>query len=409
MAKSRNIDIVKVPKQRPTRNKAPSLDIRPPKPIDKKSQAKPQTKKYKKVPRKQRAGISEVLVSAWQGVFSADIFQMSFVRNLFSLRVIFFAALPIAVYQLRYVFVLKPDELLDGLRGFLAVENTTNILVFGLTVVTLAVLSWLADTLITPSIIRFRFSRLDNRSISMGRSIREASSEVLHNVAQKTVKLLVLLTLLAFVIGAGYASYVLGYGSISEQTSFIIGFGSLFGVILVYYFALRFWLQVISSVGGTAEHSRVGLGFKQLFYHPLISFGYGIIWIVALSIVVCASLAVTALVIYWLDNTDSVSLHILILAGSTTLICVLWSVWTAWQNGYWTKMIHSRSRTIPLVMSQSDELKYWHFLVLIIVVLLVISSYVVFAFVFSDQIYKAIGSLKSALPETFKLNLPKPQ
>lgn len=416
MATLRNIDINRVPKKRPTQPEVLSLDMHKKRkrnlgvsPAMRQKAPRVSPKKVREVSYRQHSGFFEVQAFAWRSVASADIFQMSFIRNLFSLRVLFFATLPIMVYQLRYTLVLRPDELLGHIRSMLAVESTTNILVLGLVIVTAALISWLADTLITPSIIRFQFSQLDNRNTTMGQSVREASSEVLHVIGQKIVRVFIFSAIFLVGLVASRAVYILGYGSLNQQIGLLTIMAGLFGIIAVFYFALRFWLQVITAVGGTAERSRIGLGFRQLFYHPLMSFGYGIFWIASLFIAILVSFALILLVIYGLDNTSSVALHIFILAGSATLLCIIWSIWTTWQSGYWTKMIHSRSRAIPLVLSQLDELKYWHFLVLIILVLAVMVLYIVLAFIFSEQIYALLRSFEATLPDTFKLNLPKPQ
>lgn len=441
MSKQRNIDIKRVPKQPPAtvkdgrtglalrprlkdvtspppQRRRPSVGLTtskntPPTRSNNKPESvtpvvAPKPKKIKKVPRRQRAGFYEILVSAGKATMSADIFQIAFIRNLFSLRVVFFAILPIIIYQLRYILVLKPDELLEYLRGFVVADNTSNLLIFGFVIISYILISWMADTLVAPSIVRYRYGQLDHRRVSMVRSVREAASEVMHNVGQKLAKQLVWIGMTIAWVALSYVVYVLGYGSLNQQIYLLIISAGLFAITMVFYFALRYWLQVITAVGGTAEYSRIGLGFRQLFYHPLASIGYGFYWLLALAVIITINLALSALVLYGLENTESISLHIIYLSGSTTLFCIIWSAWTAWQYGFWTKIVHSRSRTIPLVLSRLDELKYWHFLVLIIIVLAVLSIYIVLALIFSNEIYSALGSIGQFLPESFKLNLPKP-
>lgn len=415
MANPRNIDIKKVPKVKATSRANPGLDIKPKrtKPTTKATPAPNPTSKESEQQSKRtgvhRVGYFAIQASAWRAVVSADIFQFSFVRNLFSLRVLFFAILPVLIYQLRYILVLKPDELLSGAKNSLGAENTSIIIALGLAILTLAIVSWLADTLITPAILRFRYQQLDRRRATIARSLRESSSVVLYNAWQKAVKFMVFLVILLSLFISIYVSYVLGYGSLQQQVVFssIVGFITL--IFLCLYFALRFWLQTITAVGGIGERNSIGLAFRQLFRHPLTSFGYSLSWVMSLIIAIGLSCLIAAVVVYGLDNTDLVSLHIIILAGATTLICILWSVWTAWQNGYWAKLVHSHSRELRLVVSQEDQLQYWHFLILIIVVLFVVTTYIVLAYLFADQLSSALRSLSSALPHTFELNLPKPQ
>jgi hypothetical protein len=187
----------------------------------------------------------------------------------------------------------------------------------------------------------------------------------------------------------------------------IVGFVVL--LLLCMYFALRFWMQTITAVGGVGEYSGISLAFRQLFRHPLTSFGYGLNWVVSLVITITLNILIVMTVVYGLDNTNLVTLHIIYLAAGTTFICVLWSVWTAWQNGYWSKLIHSRSRELGLVMSHQEQLQYWHFLILIIIVLFVIIVYIVLTYLFADQLISALRSVSSKLPHTFEINLPKPQ
>ena len=120
MASPRNIDIRRIPKKQATRSANPGLDIkrktldkpRDPRSTNKKNSTKEHVNK--KSIHVVRGGYFTVLASAFRSIAVADIFQFAFVRNLFSLRVLLFATLPIFVYQLRYIFVLKPDELLEG-------------------------------------------------------------------------------------------------------------------------------------------------------------------------------------------------------------------------------------------------------------------------------------------------------
>lgn len=415
MASPRNIDIRRIPKKQATRSANPGLDIkrktvdkpRDPRSTNKKNSTKEHVNK--KSIHVVRGGYFTVLASAFRSIAVADIFQFAFVRNLFSLRVLFFATLPIFVYQLRYIFVLKPDELLEGAKSGLGGESTSAIIAVGLAILTLIVISWLADSLITPAIIRYRYQQLDHRYVQISRTLRESSSVVLHNVWQKAVKAMVFILLVIILLIATYVAYVLSYGSTQQQVIFYGVIVIISALLFILYFSLRFWLQTITAIGDMGDQGTISLAFRQIVRHPLVSLGYSLSWIIGLLFVIGLSLALVALVIYGLDNTSVVSVHIILLASSTTLICILWSAWTAWQDGYWTKLVHSRSHEMRLVMSHEDQLGYWHFLVLVIAILFIIGLYVIVAFVFSDQINALLQNIGSRLPNSFELNLPKPQ
>ena len=362
---------------------------------------------HQSVPR--RMGYWKLIGKSWRAVFDSNIFQLSLLRNLLSLRAVLFIALPAIFFQIRYMLVLNPDQILAKLKNYVSPQNTTTlILIIGL-VLGLVLVSFIADSIISPALIRYYYQRLGVRKPKMSQAIRDAMSLSFAGVAQRFFKAMVLLANLLVTSVILYAAYIFGYGSIDLQIIYLVLAGLLIIIQYSIYFYFKYWLQAGIAVGYTQGRSKVAMAIKQTLAHPLAALGYGFNWLKSVVVIIIVCLAIDWAAVYLVDSSNIIWQQILILAVSSTLIYMTWTVWTSWQAGYWTAIIEHKSQNAELSFATLEESKTWQFVSLIIILFIIMGSYIVLSYMFSDRIIVGLEAIYSKIPENIKLNLPKPQ
>jgi hypothetical protein len=354
-------------------------------------------------------GYWKLIGKSWRAVFDSNIFQLSLLRNLLSLRAVLFIALPAIFFQIRYMLVLNPDQILAKLKNYVSPQNTTTlILIIGL-VLGLVLVSFIADSIISPALIRYYYQRLGVRKPKMSQAIRDAMSLSFAGVAQRFFKAMVLLANLLVTSVILYAAYIFGYGSIDLQIIYLVLAGLLIIIQYSIYFYFKYWLQAGIAVGYTQGRSKVAMAIKQTLAHPLAALGYGFNWLKSVVVIIIVCLALDWAAVYLVDSSNIIWQQILILAVSSTLIYMTWTVWTSWQAGYWTAIIEHKSQNAELSFATLEESKTWQFVSLIIILFIILGSYFVLSYMFSDRIIVGLEAIYSKIPENIKLNLPKPQ
>ncbi len=408
MSNLKKIDIVKVRKG-PIVARPKTSPTQPPKPIHphRESVANQPVRMSRHSSGKLR--YLALIKASWGAVFSADIFELAFIRNILSLKVISIAALPIISFQVKYLATLRPDEILSYLKSVVDPQNAFQIVVAMGVLGLIVIVSGLADTLISPAIIRFRFQQLDSRKPKIGKSLKQSAGLVFSIVGQKIIKSMAFVLFVVIVFGTFYVAYVLSYGSVSLGL-ILYGVSAVVAlVLLTLYNSFKFWLLVGVAVGGKDGPNKTTLALKQVFFHPLANLGYGLNSLISFLAVLFFSLLLVGLNIYILSSDLSGLILFLLLSLTTTSLYILWTIWTAWQAGYWSKLAQAKSNMLGLVLSQEEELKYWRYLGVIVIALAIIAAYLILAYLYSDQIIQSLTSLYNKLPSSFQLSLPKPQ
>lgn len=409
MDKNRNIDITRVPKgdSFSVSNKSPknstSADRVETKPLALES------RKSKKNKINSKFGYFTALRNSFISVFSSDIFALSFLSNLFSVRVWLFVLMPFIYIQIKYLFILKPDQILNKLKAFLSPENTFVFMMWGLFFISIAIISWLLDSLISPAIYRYKFQMLDDRDTKMNESLRDILKNFLVVVFAKFVKFLIAATILVIIIGLLYLAYVLGYGSLNSQVGGFVIIAFVAFLITLLFINYSFCLNIISSVelyDGKHKYRRI---IRQILTHPLSAFGYSLSWLASLILVVFISAGFVILEVGLLQSNSLNSGIIAGLAILTTLIYLLWSAWTAAQAGYWTTIIHSGREEMQIRFGNAGEGSFVGLVIILVILCLVIGGYLVSAFLFSSQVSDTLMNIWSKLPNSTRLNLSKPQ
>lgn len=320
-----------------------------------------------------------------------------------------FLALPAIYFQIRYLLVLKPDQILNKLRNYSAPQNTSLIIFLFALFLTAVLVSFLADSIIYPALTRYYYQKLGSRKPKMSQSIKDSMSISFAETAQKFFKLMVLLINLAVTVVIFYGAYVLGYGSLENQyVLYVIG-GLLALVQYSLYFYFKYWLSAGIAVGYTQGRSKVALAIKMTLLHPFSALGYGLNWILSLSVCVLALLSLSWGATQAVERLPNIWQQLLALAIASTLVYLVWSMWTSWQTGYWTAIVEHKSRLYDLSFASLEESKSWQFLSLLIMLFIICGSFVLVSYMFSDKLVGVLDSLYSKIPENIQLNLPKPQ
>ncbi len=381
----------------------------PPKPIHPHRESVSDQPARNNRPTNGKLSYSALITASWRAVFSADIFELAFIRNILSLKVISIAVLPIISFQVGYLATLKPDEILSYIKSAVDPQNTFGVVVAMGVLLIIIIVSGLVDILISPAIIRFRFQQLDRRKPMIGKSLKQSAGLAFSIVGQKIIRFMAFVVFGIIVFCTVYVAYVLSYGSINLQLILFGGSAVVVLVLLALYSSFKFWLLVGVSVGGKGGSNKTVLALNQVFFHPLANLGYGLNWLISWLVVLFFSLLLVGLNIYILSSDLSGLILFLLLSLATTGLYILWTVWTAWQAGYWSKLAQAKSNMLGLVLSQQEELGYWRYLGVIAIALAIIATYLVVAYLYSDQIIHSLASLYNQLPSSLKLNLPKPQ
>lgn len=395
----KNIDIVKVNKKN-SKSKEEAI-YRAPKSL----------KNQNNRPKRQKnigLGIGFAFKSSILSVFDSGIFLASFIRNIFSIRTIFFIAIPIIYFQLKYIIVLKPDQLLDRLKSFISPQNTFQFVGFGLAFLIIVILSWLADTILTPGLYRYRYQKIDSRPTKVSIAVKESIRNVGGISLNKLIKALIFIGFFLLLVLSIYLMYVVGYGSLKSQFSLYITVLMVFSFIYLIYVKFRFYMQTSYSIALGSSQNKLLISSKQSFMRPLRSIAQSFIWLGVLLAVITVSLGLVFLESQILYNTESISLNILYLSIITTSLYLLWSSWTAFQVGYWSGLVNYE-RALSHVHFQADEESgYFGLWILIIVIMIIIAVYFFVSLVLSSQLSDILVGIWDKLPDSIKINIPKP-
>ena len=391
----RNIDIVKISK-----NHKPK-----------------KTKQIYRVPRQDKKsirtkkltiGLGFGLFNGIKTIFNSSIFMFSFLRNLFSYKPLFFIFIPLVYFELRYLLVLKPDQILSSIKSILTPQNTFQFVAYGLAIIVLLILSWLFDTFVVSALMRYNFQKIDHRKSTALRNINEALKNTGTMVLAKIQRKLVFIFCFIMFCLLIYCSFILGYGSLTNQITLYILSSIFIVIIYALYVKFRFTLQASSAIGLDSQKKKFTISLGQAFRHPVRSFLQSFLWILIFVIItlLCSYLAYS--LINLLINSESVATNIGYLSIYSALIYILWSCWTAFSVGYWSSLENYEKHMTRLSFYADHDSDYFAFWILVIIILIALITYFAISFIFSSEISEFLVSIWNSLPDTVKINIPKP-
>lgn len=359
-------------------------------------------------PRQTRLKILRLSLNSLRAVFESNMFQLSLMRNLLSLRTIFFALIPLIYIQLRYFLILKPDELLYKLKSLLLPQNTSLTITFGGLILAVLMVSFLAELLIFPALLRYYYQKIGHRRPKMARSLQDSMSMSYTNIGLKVFKILILLTISsAFIISLYLTFLLLSQDNIVLFASLLL-VGLVFTILFLIYTNLRFWLVGCGAIA-CASPKKIPSALAGSFGHPVRSMGFGLNWLIYLLLFVLISLGAAIAQIGIITSSDSLWVQIFTLAAGTTITYIIWTIWTAWQAGYWATILEHYGPRHGLTYLNLEESRVWQFVSLAVIAVIISILYVLIAYSYSDRIINMLDYISSKIPDRLNISLPKPQ
>jgi len=388
----KNIDIVRVSKKHSSR------------------QSQPFNKSKLAKKRKTKIGfaLGYGLFEGLRSVFDGSIFAFSFLRNIFSIKPLIFILIPLVYFEIKYLFVLMPDEILSSLKSFLTPQNTFQFVAIGLGVLLLIIISWLLDTILVSGLLRYKYQKIDHRHAKASKSIDDIFKFSGGASLSKLINLTFFIFSFFLFVSLFYFGYILGYGSFSMQiTLFLI---ILFIGVIYYaiYLKFRFTMQNSSAISLGIGKNKLLISIKQSFLSPLRSFCQGLVWLFVLLISISLSSFFAYLLINKLLENELINLSIIALALYSFLIYLIWTIWTAFSIGYWSSITNYEKHISKINFHVDREGDYFGFWIIIIILLIILVIYFVVSFMFSAQLSEFLAKAWEILPDSVKINVPKP-
>lgn len=361
------------------------------------------------LPKTKKLSFLSLIAGTWKLVFDSSAFQFSLLKSLLGLRGLLFAILPLIFFQLRFYSVLNSDQLLRKLNLVLSPSSTSSILIyFGLAVAAIMV-SFLADTVISPSLVRYNFQKISNRKVKIYNSFQDSASISLGLTLQKIFKFIIFLIVLTVIILIYWIAYLVGGSSIVTLVGNFSIATLLMILVLSLYFAFKNWLLSGYSIGYKEDPGKIRLALKQIFRHPLGSLGYGFIWLFNLIIFIVLSVFLSVLVIRTIDSTGNLWLQIASLAIGTTITYVIWAIWNSWSASYWAIIIQNKAQREDLVLYRMTNKATWQMYSLFSVCILFVAGSFLFGLMYSNILISSLEGISKKIPDKLEFNLPKPQ
>lgn len=368
----------------------------------------PRQDKKKLRSKKLSMGLGLGLFNGIKTVFDSSVFMFSILRGLFSYKPLIFIIAPLIYFELRYLLVLKPDQILSSIKSILTPQNTFQFVAFGLAIIVLLILSWLFDTFIVSALMRYNFQKIDHRKSTAIRNINETvkntGTMVLAKIQRKFVFIFLILSFVLLI----YCSFILGYGSLTNQITFYILSSAFFVIIYTFYIKFRFTLQASSAIGLSNQKKKFSNSLAHTFKHPLRSFFQSLLWILILFLIILISSYMAYLLINLLISSEAVVANIFYLSTYSVLIYILWSCWTAFNVGYWSFIENYEKHMTRFSFYADRDNDYFAFWILVIIILIILITYFAISFVFASEISEFLVIIWNSLPETVKINVPKP-
>lgn len=341
-------------------------------------------------------------------VFDHLAIQFSIVRSLFSIRVILFIILPVFVYQLRYISVLNPNQLVNTFRDFVLPKSSLSLVsAFGFLIIFL-LLALVINMVVFTFLVRYKFLLRSRTKKEIINRFKESLSIILPSLTQKAVSVLLLLCIGLMLWFGYYVSFLLGYGSTSTQILLVSAVTVLGAITLIYHRFYRYSSQLISSLGGTTFVSRNSFIFSNIINSPIRVFSKSIQNILYLAAFTVASILLAFFQIYILGINQSISFSIFSLALYSTLVVLLWSVWNSIDTSFWCKVARKQLDVDPKKYSDELDVDYSGLIIVFISVVLILIVYWVASFFLLNQIEFIMENVSNFMPGKIDLRLPKP-
>lgn len=358
-----------------------------------------------------KMSFSRVIGLAWLSAWRTEVFHLSLLRTLFSLRPFLFSILPVIFFQFSGSLALRSEQALMRLRSITGSEQTSNYILIGGILLSLVCISWFADMVIAPALAKLANARMDARKLSGTRAILNSVSEINQTIIIRLIHGLGLVLFLFFSAVILFTSQQLALGSRELLTYGFVAI-LIITILLAFHEVARWFSQSYVSTTASLKQG-ISLTFHNLTRKFLSKLGYGLSWLAGLAVYIALSFGLVWLEVYLLGNTPSFGLSIFYLAIITTGLYVLWTNWVGFSNNFWTTL--SLKRTPQAQIAQAlrnsekvEKLRVWPILVVITILIVVVLGYFLIVITNVDVIIRGFSHISSSLPKNLQILVPKP-
>ena len=342
------------------------------------------------------------------GIFESISIQTSIFRSLLSVRTLFFILLPVIIYQLKYITVLNPGQLLLQLKSLIAPESSFSFVVSLCLALVIIFLGLVINTTLFNILLQHKFYIFINKKVSILNIAKNSISIVLTGILQRSFNAFILLATIMLGWLTWYFVSLFGYGSsivLVVTSIFII---IILSIVLAYYRFYSYYTLAGVAISNDFFIDRNLSVISVISEKPTATLATAIKNVLLLITFVAIGLIMALVQVFALEASQSVSLSILYLAIYSTLAVVIWSVWISWNTSFWQKSFAQNNPELSKNFDLNLKNDYTGLLILTVIFIGLFLVYWLSVFIFSDQIATFVQNLSSAIPGSFDFNIPGP-
>lgn len=348
---------------------------------------------------------------AWLNSWRTEVFHLSILRTIFSLRPFFFSILPVIFFQFSGSLALRSEQALTRLHHITASEQTSNYILAGGIVLSLLCISWFADMLVAPALAKLANARLDNRKLSGTKALLNSIGEINQTLV---IRLFHGFGFILFLFFSGMVLLVSQQLAVSSREHLTYGLVAV-GLVIIFlaFHEIVRWLSqgyvaTTASLGGG-----IGLTFKNIGRKFFRKLGNSLSWLMGLSLYLGASMGLVWLEIYLLSRTTNFGLSVLYLAIITTSLYLLWTNWIAFSNNYWTTLALKRTPHTQIAHAvrnaqKTERFRIWPVVLVFTILAILVLGYFFIMITNVDIVILAFSKISSSLPKNLQVLVPRP-
>lgn len=342
------------------------------------------------------------------GIFEPISIQTSIFRSLLSIRTLLFILLPVIIYQLKYITVLNPGQLLSQIKSLIVPESSFSFVVSLSLALVIIFLGFVVNTILFNILLENKFFLCINKKVSILSIAKNSISIVLTGILQKSFNAFIFLATIMLGWFSWYFISLFGYGSNIALVVTSILITIILSILLAYYRFYNFHTLTGVAVSNDFFIDRNLSVLSLISEKPIATLATAIKNVLILLIFAAVGLSLALLQVFALEASRSVSLSILYLAIYSTLVVVIWSVWISWNTSFWQKSFVQNNPELSKNYILNLKNDYTGLLILTVIFIGLFLAYWLSVFIFSDQIAIFVQSLSSAIPDSFEFNIPEP-
>lgn len=358
-----------------------------------------------------KMSFTRIVGLSWLNSWRAEVFHLSLLRTIFSLRPFFFSILPVIYFQFSGSLALRSEQALTHLRHITASEQTSNYILAGGIILGLLCISWFADMVVAPALAKLANARLDSRKLSGTKALLNSMNEINQTIVIRLFHGFGLVLLLFFSGMVLLVSQQLAISSREHLTYGLMAIGVI--IILLAFHEIARWFSQ-SYVATTASlGGGIGLSYRNIGRKFFRKLGYSLSWLIGLVFYISISLGLVWLEINLLSQTSNFGASVLYLAIITTGLYLLWTNWIAFSNNYWTTLTLKRTPHTQIAYAvrnseKVEKFRIWPIALVFVILVVLVLGYFLVMITNVDIVIHAFSKISSSLPKNIQVLVPRP-